>query len=144
MADGQINSDIEELKAMQMQDMHDLKTDIQKLLNGQSDMQQMINSLIQSNIKRDNEMKILNQRVDELEQYTRKDDVIIHGLKTKPRPFASITSSRTAKRAENRPSHELETIESQVIAFLNEKDIVVSPDEISTCHPIPTKGMTRP
>ena len=63
MADGQINSDIEELKAMQMQDMHDLKTDIQKLLKGQSDMQQMINSLMQSNIKKDNEIKILNQRV---------------------------------------------------------------------------------
>ena len=42
------------------------------------------------------------------------------------------------------PSHELETIESQVIAFLNEKDIVVSPDEISACHPIPTKDKTRP
>ena len=70
--------------------------------------------------------------------------MIINGLKTKPRTFASIASIQPAERAENMPSHELETIESQVIAFLNEKDIVVSPDEISACHPIPTKDKTRP
>ena len=144
MADEKLNSDIEELKALQMQDMHELKQDIQRLLQGQSSMQQLINSLVQSNKKKDEEIKRLGQRVDELEQYTRRDDVIVNGLKTKPRTFASVASSNPDEKAENTPQHEQESIEDQVISFLRDKDIELSPAEISACHPLPIKDKTKP
>ena len=114
-----INSELEELKGIQMQIMHDLKKYIQKLLQGQNNMQQLINSLVESNKKKDNEIKILTNRVDELKQYTRRDNVIVSGLAVKPRTFASVASSHPAENAENLPHHEQDSIETE--SFVNRK-----------------------
>ena len=93
MADDKLRSDVEEIKAMQMQDVDDLKRDIRKLLQGQSNMQELINTLLEANKSKDKEISRLNHRIDELEQYTRRDDVIISGLVTKARSFARVAST---------------------------------------------------
>ena len=144
MADEKLKSDIEELKAIQLQDISDLKSDMQKLLQGQSNMQKLINTQIEANKSKDLEIKRLNNRVDELEQYTRRDDVIINGLTIKPRSFARVTASHPVETEENAPSQELESVESQVLSYLNSNDIELSPSEISVCHPIASKDKNKP
>lgn len=83
----------------------------------------------------------LERRVDELEQYTRINDVIITGIKIKPRSYA-----RAVGATENggEPS-ELETrsVEQQVASFLQNRGIEMDLDTIEACHPLPTRN-TRP
>ncbi|KAI9525056.1 hypothetical protein NQZ68_012568 [Dissostichus eleginoides] len=80
----------------------------------------------------------LENRVDELEQYTRINNIIITGLETKSRSYA-----RAARMTGGDTSEEDATsVELQVTAFLNSKGIEIDSDNIEACHPLPRRNKT--
>ncbi|KAK7901169.1 hypothetical protein WMY93_017938 [Mugilogobius chulae] len=85
----------------------------------------------------------LERRIDDLEQYTRMEDVIINGLDTKHRSYARVAAAGTggsvAMEGQDAPVEELLTLEQQVVTFLSNKDINIDPKEISACHLLPRK-----
>jgi predicted nuclease with TOPRIM domain len=90
--------------------------------------------------------KIINElerRLDNIEQQTRMEDVIITGLTIKPRSYAKAVASGS-NVSEHAEKADLQTLERQVLQFLTEKDIHVDPKTISACHTLPRKDKTRP
>ena len=68
--------------------------------------------------QKDNEIKVLQDRVEELEQYTRKENIIISGLRTRHTSYARATSnSATAASNDNAPEEEINALEKHVIFF---------------------------
>ena len=86
--------------------------------------------------QKDNETKNLQDRVEELEQFTRKENIIISGLRTRHISYARATSnSATAASMERSPQEETNAFEKHVIFFLNDKlQVDIKPDDISVCH----------
>ena len=129
---------------MQIQDAADLKKDIQKLLKGQQAMQTLINSLVEENKKKDEVINKLSGRVDELEQYTRRDDVIISGLNLKPKSYSDVTKSNEDESNADSTPKVMQSTESQVLSFLNENGVKLEESEVSACHPLYTKDKSKP
>ena len=66
--------------------------------------------------QKDNEIRVLQDRVEELEQYTRKENIIISGLRTRHMSYARATSnSATAASMDNAPQEETNALEKHVI-----------------------------
>lgn len=82
--------------------------------------------------QRDQKIELLEQRVKDLEQYIRAGDITTTGLETKHRSYARATVPETA--GEDAPPEELQTLEDQVLAFLNNKNIMIEKKHISACH----------
>ena len=138
-------SEIDELKDILIKENKELKMNIRKLLDGQSSMQVLINSLVKDNQKKDVEIEKLTRRVDDLEQYTRREDIVISGLKTKHQSYARAVSSQgSAESNENAPNGEQQSLESQVIDFLDTMNINVAPEEVSACHTLKPKNSASP
>ena len=94
---------------------------------------------LQSTVKeRDLKIAELEKRLDDVEQYTRMEDVIISGLKVKPRSYARAAAA-DGTVSEDAPLEEQQTLEMQVIAFFNDNDIVVDQHNIAACHTLPSK-----
>lgn len=74
------------------------------------------------------------QRIDELEQYTCKEDVIISGLPTRHHSYANATQK---DRSENLSDSEAQTLEDQVIQFFNKNEFSIQKGNIATCHTLP-------
>ena len=72
----------------------------------------------------------LESKVDELEQYSGIDNVIISGLHVSAASYA-----QAAGGADEEGGLTSETVESQVIEFFGEKmKVTVAPSDISACH----------
>ncbi len=84
------------------------------------------------NNKRINDLEI---RVAELEQYSRINDVIT-GLKIKPRSYAKAVGKVSE---ENMTEEDWATMEEQVVALLESKQIAIDSSFIEACHPLPQK-----
>ena len=65
-------------------DLSESRNELSQILNMVTKLETIIN-------QKDNEMKVLKDRVDELEQYTRKENVIISGLITRHMSYARVT-----------------------------------------------------
>ncbi len=89
--------------------------------------------------QRDQRTELLEQRVDDLEQYSWADDLIITGLETKHRSYARVASPAGDQQGEDAPSEELHTLEKQVVQFLSSKNIHLESHQISACHALPHK-----
>ena len=74
--------------------------------------------------------------MEDLEQYTRKENLIISGKKTKHISYARVTSSSvTAVSMDNASEEETNTLEKYVTSFLNNRlQVDIKPDNISVCH----------
>ncbi|KAI9516428.1 hypothetical protein NQZ68_015929 [Dissostichus eleginoides] len=80
-----------------------------------------IQSLKIQNIEKDKKITFLENRVADLEQYTRMNDLIISGLKTRHRSYAraAAASEDTAGRGgADAPEVDRESLEQQVLCFL--------------------------
>ena len=77
------------------------------------------------------------QKMEEFEQSIRMNDVIITGIKLKPR-----NSAHTVTRGVE--STDFESVEQQVISQLRNLEINIEPDQIETCHPLPSGGRRPP
>ena len=91
--------------------------------------------LKQQNLDKDKKIASLERRLDEIEQYSRVNNVVVSGLKIKPRSYASAVSSSAEPTEED-----VETVEQQVIDFLNMKGININSDDIEACHPLPRRA----
>lgn len=90
--------------------------------------------------EKDKVIKGLERRVDDLEQYSRMDEVIVNGLETKHRSYARVAASGTGSmEGQDAPAEELQTLEQQLGAFLSAKNIAINENDISVCHLLPRK-----
>ena len=98
---------------------------------------QEIASLKAENAEKDKRIQTLEQRIDSLEQYTRRDDVVITGFRTAPAPLSRIVSeSISEERNEHASQNIQESVEDQIVTFLNDNGIPLHKSDISACHTI--------
>ena len=86
---------------------------------------------------KDKQIETLAKRIDDLEQYSRIDNVIImHGLKTRHKVWSrQITPYNANTHGENSPHEELETLEEHVVGYLNSHlHVNIQSSNISTYH----------
>ena len=134
MAMKALQKDMEELK----ESMNMLTTEVANITKQNSVITELLSEiklLKKQNIEKSREIEVLTRRVDELEQYTRMDDLIITGLKTNHRSYAGTASSRDA--GEDAPTREMESLENQVIRFFQDRDMLLQSQHISACHTLP-------
>lgn len=93
------------------------------------------------NAEKEQRIVELERRVDELEQYSRINDVVITGIKIKPRSYA-----RAAAATESGEPSDLEaqSVEQQVASILFNKGIELDLQHIEACHPLPTRNERPP
>lgn len=88
--------------------------------------------------EKDKRIEGLERRIDDLEQYTRMEDLIISGLETKHRTYASALARD--KVGENALPEELQTLENQVIKFFESKHMSIHCDNVVACHTLPQRN----
>lgn len=82
----------------------------------------------------------LEWRVNELEQYSRMNDLVITGLPIKPRSYARAVVGDNG----DEPELESRLVEQQVESFLQSKGVELNLDHIEACHPLPRKSSSKP
>ncbi|KAJ8386339.1 hypothetical protein AAFF_G00174360 [Aldrovandia affinis] len=83
----------------------------------------------------------LEKRIDDIEQYSRIDDLIISGLKTKHRSFASVAA---ANDVDDPSLIETDSLEKQVVDFFKSKNMPMESHYIGACHTLPRKDSPTP
>lgn len=96
-----------------------------------TDLVDTVKKLEQLLQQKDEKIAALEKRVDEFEQYTRRDDVIISGLK--PRPYSYVKATRE-KNEDDLTATEQLPLEEQVIQFFQKHDITIIKEHIAACH----------
>ena len=95
---------------------------IGELYNAKDDTSQILKMVgnLQSLVElKDKQIETLEKRIDDLEQYSRIDNVIIHGLKTRHKVWSrQITPHNANTQVENAPHVELKTLEEHVVGYL--------------------------
>ena len=98
------------------------------------DLMGEIHTLKIQNIEKDTKITLLENRVDDLEQYSRMNDLIISGLRTKHRSYAraAAASEDTAagRQGTDASEDDCESLEQQVLCFLESKGISVDSGDI--------------
>ena len=96
--------------------------------------------------EKDKQIECLEEKVEELEQYSRRENIIITGLKTRHRTYArASTQVISDAHNQNAPEEELQNLEHQVIGFLNNKlELSIKPADINACHTIKNKQREKP
>ena len=86
------------------------------------------------------------EKVDELEQYSRRDNIIITGLKTRHRNYArALRKWSTTLRIRMLLKKNSKNLERQVIGFLNNKlELNIKPADINACHTMKNKQREKP
>lgn len=103
------------------------------------DLMKEVKELKIQNEEKNKRIITLENRLADLEQYTRINDIIISGLEIKPRTYAR------AAAPEGEPTEpDLESVEQQALRFLNSKGISVSNEDIEACHILPRKDKQKP
>ena len=104
---------------------------------------QAIAKLQQENKQKEENIMTLESRVDELEQYSKNDNIVITGLNVHYRSVAGAVSS-TMQDYDNITDSELESLETQVISYLNSNiGTEICPADISACHTLKSKKTTK-
>lgn len=101
-----------------------------------------IQMLKRQSLEKDRKIAILETRVADLEQYTRINDVVISGLRTKHWNYARVAAvdGHIAAGMSEVSEEEKESLEQQVICFLDSKGIHVDSGDIEACHTLPSKN----
>ena len=114
------------------------------------DLIKEVQSLKQLNIEKDKTIALLEDRVADIEQYSRMNNIIVSGLRTTHRSYARVAAAENGVAEREGLPSESETeslsLEQQVVGFFESKGIVVDRSDIEACHTLPTKikGATRP
>ncbi|KAL3983381.1 coronin-2 [Sarotherodon galilaeus] len=88
------------------------------------------------NAEKDRRIMDLERRVDELEQYTRTNDVVISGIKIKPHSYARAVAGIVGEPSDE----ETRSVEQQVASFLQSKGIGMDLEHVEACHPLPRRS----
>ena len=92
---------------------------------------------------KDKKIRSLESRVDELEQYTRQDDLVITGLKTRHKSYARATLSEPVHDSQHAPYEEMESLYDQVVSFIGDNmGVQLQENDVSICHTLPGKKET--
>lgn len=134
MALKQLQAEVNEMKeAISM-----LSSAIDKISN----QQQVINSLVKEmaqlktlNAEQRDRIETLENRVDELEQYSRLNDIIVSGLDIKPKTHTKTAAKALGHDMETSEEERL-TVEEEVVAFLCSKNISIGRNNSEACHPL--------
>lgn len=71
--------------------------------------------------------------------------LLITGLETKHRSYARVVANGNRHVTEDAPQEELLTLEQQIVTFLQKRNIDIKPEDISTCHTLPSRsGKDKP
>lgn len=97
-----------------------------------------VKTLRQQNTEKEKRIAILENRMADLEQYTRMNDIIVSGMEIKPQSYARAVTGMMNREEIT----ELVSVEQQVTTFLQSKGIEVDSNSIETCHPLPRKNKT--
>ncbi|KAI9525221.1 hypothetical protein NQZ68_009901 [Dissostichus eleginoides] len=98
------------------------------------DLVKEVKDLRIQNAEKDKRRTYLESRVEDLEQYTRMNNVIVTGLNIKPRSYArALTVNNRGEPGEL----DVSSTEQQVAAFLQSKGIKLGCENIEACHPLP-------
>ena len=103
-----------------------------------------IKSLREENNRKQEKIESLETRVDFLEQYTRQDDIIITGLKVQSQSYARAASVDQEDRGDAAPEAEKDTVEQQVVDFLESNKMEIDRKSISACHQLGRGREGRP
>ena len=116
--------------------------ELTKVWNQQTGLLDLINEVRQLKAviqEKDKKIDELERRVEDLEQYSRIDDIMISGLETTHRSYARAT----AGDSEDAPKQEQHSLEQQVITFFNSKYIPLDSRNIAACHTLPQRLNNR-
>ena len=135
----------EELRDIK-ENLSSLSIGVAEVLRNQKQMQQFIGTIqnLQKELKQKDEKNLqLEEKNDDLEQYTRKDDIA--GLQTRHLSYARAANRGDEAHGENALSTEVDYLEMQVVDFCNKNGIEFSSNNISTCHTLgkPRDGNKR-
>lgn len=98
-----------------------------------------VKALRVENAVKDRKIVLLENRVADLEQYSRINDIIISGLNIKPRSYAHAASR---EKGEELTEQEATSVEGQVSAFFQSHGIKMDINNIEACHPLPRRLKT--
>lgn len=90
------------------------------------------------NEEKDKKIAFLENRVADLEQYTRLNDIIITGLDIKPRSYARAVA---ATNGEESGDLDVSSTEQWVAAFLQTRGIELDCGNIEACHTLPRRNV---
>lgn len=101
-----------------------------------------VKALRLQNIEKEKWIMSLENRVADLEQYTRMNDIILTGLEIKPRSYARAVATRNEGETSDQDAA---SVEQQVTAFLHSSRIELDRDNIEACHTLPQRNkMDKP
>lgn len=143
----QLGQELEEIKkqlTIMTENINKVLTQQATLLGLVNEMSELKTSINNRNKKIDEKIEHLEQRIDDLEQYSRADDLIISGLATTHRSYARVAATASGHLGEEASPEEQHTLEQQVLQFMNSKNIHLESQHISACHVLPRKDRTHP
>ena len=109
-----------------------LRKDFDKLLKS-------VKTIESESAEKDERIKALKQKVEDLEQYSRMNDVIISELKTTHKTYTRAVNN-DGQDYQDAPETEITTVENQVVAFIRSKlEVEIEPNEIEACHTLKGK-----
>lgn len=125
---------------------HSISSVKRSLLSGCVRMQQKgilklveeVEALRIQNEEKDKQLTFLENRVADLEQHTRINDVIISGLNIKARSYARVL---TAGEGGEPDELDVSSMEQQVAIFLQSKGVQLDCNNIEACHPLPKRNV---
>ncbi|KAJ8342786.1 hypothetical protein SKAU_G00327140 [Synaphobranchus kaupii] len=98
-----------------------------------------VKALRLQNSEKDRRIVLLENRVADLEQYSRMNDIIVSRLEIKPRFYARAVS---IQKGEELTEQDSISVEEHVSAFLHSKGIELDINNIEACHPFPRRLKT--
>lgn len=133
-----VQKDLEEVK----DSLNVLSAELSTLTKQQScikDLLAELKDLKLRNVEQEKKIVLLENRVAELEQQSRMNDLIITGLKIKPSSFAQAVKGTGE---DNEGNHDI-TTEEQVVSFLRSKHIDIDKSNIEVCHLLSSKNADK-
>ena len=127
---------MEEVLTAIKKDVSQLLDQQKKITQQQSQIESLLNEVVtlkNANKKQSEVMVQLQARIDDLEQYTRSEDIIISGLNVQNRSYARVATA-TEERGDDAVEEENLALEEKVINFMASKNINIRPEQVSACH----------
>ena len=85
----------------------------------------------------------METRIHDLEQYTRKEDIIILGFDETKSYGRIVIGDSTVESHKNAPDIAKLSLENQVASYLNSKRIDLEENEIAACHTLKSRSETE-
>lgn len=99
---------------------------METMANKQDTLMDLMTELRKSNEEKDVMIAQLEGRISDLEQYTRMNDIIVTGIKTRPRSFANAVRNRAVEEGADRSTQEFVSVEQQVVEYLKNKGMDIN------------------